>query len=150
MTTATRMPTRTKVREQDTWDLSSLFENDGSWEQDFGRFQRQAKGYTKFRGKLSRSAKDLAECLRFDSRLERLAERLGTYAFLRTTEDQTNSDYQRMLGRFQNAATRASEAASFIRPELLSISSSRITKFLKSREMQLFALWFRFAPDGWN
>ena len=140
MTTAKRLPARAKVKEQDTWDLSSLFENDRAWEQAFGRFQRQAKGYGKYRGKLSRSAKDLAACLRFDSRLERLAERLGTYAFLRTTEDQTNSDYQRMLGRFQNAATRASEAASFIRPELLSISSSRITKFLKSREMQLFAL----------
>jgi oligoendopeptidase F len=150
MTTVKRLPARAKAREQDTWDLSSLFENDGAWERDFGRLQRQAKGYAKFRGKLSRSAKDLADCLRFDSRLERLAERLGTYAFLRTTEDQTNSDYQRMLGRFQNAATRASEAASFIRPELLSISSVRITKFLKSREMQPFALGverlLRFKP----
>ena len=150
MTTAKRLPVRAKVREQDTWDLSSLFEDDGSWEEDFGRFQREINRYTRFRGKLSRSAQNMAACLRFDSRLDRLAERLGTYAFLRTTEDQTNSDYQRMLGRFQNAATRAGEAASFIRPELLSISSARITKFLKSREMKPFALaverLLRFKP----
>jgi oligoendopeptidase F len=150
MTTAKRLPARAKTKEQDTWDLSSLTESDMSWEQEFSRFQRQATGYAKFRGKLGRSAKDLADCLRFDSRLERLAERIGTYAFLRTTEDQTNSDYQRMMGRFQNAATRASEAASFIRPELLSISNSRIRKFLKSREMQPFALGverlLRFKP----
>ncbi len=150
MTSAKRLPSRTKVKKEDTWDLSSLYADDEAWERDFRRFQQQAKGYAKFRGKLGQSAKHLADCLRFDSRLDRLAEKVGTFAFLRTTEDQTNSDTQRMLGRFQNAATRASEAASFIRPEILAISRSRITQFLKSREMQPFALGverlLRFKP----
>ncbi len=82
-----------------------------------------------------RSAKNLANCLSFDARLDRTGERIGTYAFLRTSEDQANSDYQRMKGRYQHAATRASEAASFIRPEILAIPAQKMRTFLRSREL---------------
>ena len=34
------------------------------------------------------------------------AKRLGTYAFLKTAEDTANSTYQRMIGRYRNAASR--------------------------------------------
>ena len=64
--------------------------------------------------------------LQFDAAVDRAAERLGNYAFLRTaTEDQADSTYQRMKGRFQAAATKAGEAASFIRPELMAIPRVR-------------------------
>ena len=82
------LPSRNKVKEPDTWDLSSLYADDGAWEKDFEKFQKQAAGYDRYRGKLAESSKTLAECLRFDYRLDRLGERLGTYAFLKTTEDQ--------------------------------------------------------------
>ena len=75
--------------------------------------------------KLGENAETLAACLKFDSQLDRLGERLGVYAFLKTTEDQTNSQYQRMLGRFENVATRAAEAASYIRPELLALPTKQ-------------------------
>ena len=68
------------------------------------------------RGKLGDSAETLAECLEFDIEFDRAGERLGTYAFLKTAEDTANSDYQRMNGRYRNAASRAGQAASYIRP----------------------------------
>ena len=114
-----RIPDRSRVKPSDTWDLSSLFASDQAWETSFRKLQRDVKQYEKYRGKLSSSAKTLAECLKFDSKFDLLAERLGIYAFLKTSEDQSNSDYQRMMGRFQSVAAKASEAASFIRPELL-------------------------------
>ena len=63
----------------------------------------------------------LAACLQFDAAIDRAGERLGVYAFLKTAEDQGNSDYQRMKGRYQHVATQAAEAASFIRPEIMAI-----------------------------
>jgi hypothetical protein len=68
-------------------------------------------------GPADESAKTLAACLKFDAEVDRIGERLGAYAFLRTAEDQANSAYQRMLGRFQTVATQAGRLASFIRPE---------------------------------
>ena len=111
MSNVKTLPARGTVKVGDTWDLSSLFASDDDWENTFKQFEKQIPQFEKHRGKLGESAKALAACLRFDSDLDRLAERLGTYAFLKTTEDQTNSVYQRMNGRFQNVAVRAGEAA---------------------------------------
>ena len=61
-------------------------------------------------------------------------------AFLKTSEDQGDSDYQRMKGRFQAAAMKASEAASFIRPELMAIPVDRINVLLAAPELSAWRL----------
>src|SRR5207249_2664569 len=95
----------------------------------------QIAGYEKFRGKLRESASTLAELLKFDSEFERLGERLGVYAFLKTAEDQANSDYQRMKGRYQHVATKAAEASAWIRPEILAIPQETMAGFLRAPEL---------------
>ncbi len=72
----------------------------------------------------------LAACMKFDAEFERAGERLGTYAFLRTSEDQANSDAQRMKGRYEHVATQAAEAASYIRPEVMAIPTEKIERFV--------------------
>ncbi|OUT68067.1 MAG: oligoendopeptidase F [Planctomycetaceae bacterium TMED10] len=127
-----KLPARNRVNKADCWDLSSLFPSDAAWEKAFKRWQKQIPEYTNFRGTLSKSGAALAACLDFDSRVERAAEKLEYYAFLKTAEDSTNNTYQNMLGRFRNAAQDAEELASYIRPELLAISSAKMKKLLAS------------------
>ena len=134
------LPQRSQVKTEDTWDLSSLFPDDDAWEKAFLRFEKQIPKYSPYRGTLGESAQALATCLKFDSKLDRQAERLGVYAFLKMSEDQTDSAYQRMVGRYQNAATRASEAGSFIRPEVMAIPSKKMQKFLAAPELKHFRL----------
>ncbi len=114
-------PKRSEVPTDDTWDLSSLYPNDAAWQEAIPELERLIDGFAEFQGTLSQSAARLAQCLDHDVRTDRLAERIGTYAFLKTTEDQANSTYQAFQARYQNLATRAGQAASFIRPEILSI-----------------------------
>ena len=135
-----RLPARSEVAEADTWDLSKLFASDQDWETGFQEWESRIDGYASFRGRLSESPEILAECLAFDSQLDRLGERLGNYAYLRTTEDQTQGDYQRMIGRFQNMATRASEAGSYIRPEILAIDDSRWESYMEAPELAPYHL----------
>ncbi|MEE2826872.1 MAG: oligoendopeptidase F [Planctomycetota bacterium] len=135
-----RLPNRDEVAESDTWDLSKLYPSDDDWETAFGQWESRIDGYEAFRGTLSESPNQLAECLAFDSELERLGERLGNYAYLRTTEDQTNSHYQRMIGRFQNVATRAGEASSYIRPEILAIDEGQWDVMIDSPELAPYRL----------
>ena len=134
------LPPRSKVKEADRWDLSSLFKNDAEWEKAFSRWEEQIPGYSKFRGKLGESAEMLSACLQFDASIDRAGERLGVYAFLRTAEDQANSDYQRMKGRYQHAATKAAEESSFIRPEIMSIPQRTLDEFLAARELEEWRL----------
>ena len=140
MSKTKRLPLRSKVKEHDTWDLSSLYEDDADWDKSLKKFEKCVAGYEKFRGTLGRSAESLARCLKFDSDSDRLAERLGVYAFLKTSEDQAKDTYQAMLARYQNVAARAGQAASFIRPEILSLSTAKLKKFIGSKALAPYRL----------
>lgn len=134
------LPKRSEVNPADTWDLASLFPSDEAWEAAFAKFERQIAGYCRFQGKLAESAKTLAACLRFDLGLDRLGDRLGTYAFLRASEDTTNMQYQRMEGRCIGAASRAAQASSYIRPEILAIPRVQIRAMIAEKALAPYRL----------
>ncbi len=150
MSKTKRLPQRRKVREQDTWDLASLYKNDAAWDTEFRKWEKRISRFGKFRGTLGQSAKQLAACLKFDVEFDRVADRLGTYAFLRTAEDTGDSEAQAMLARFTNAASRASQAASFIQPEIMAIADSKMKRLLGNRLLANFRLqlerWLRYKP----
>jgi len=135
-----KSPTRKEVPTGDTWDLTTLYANDVDWEKDFKKYEKEHKGYSSFEGKLRDSAETILECLKFDTKMDRLAERIGTYAFLKTTEDQSNSHYQGLVARFQNLASNASQLASYIRPELLAIPKARMDEFMKTECLKPYLL----------
>jgi oligoendopeptidase F len=116
----------------DTWDLASLFASDAAWEAAFADWAGQIDKYAQYRGQLGRSAETLAALLRFDTAFDRLGDRVGTYAFLKETEDVSNSTYQGMKARYIGVAARAAEAASYIRPEILSIPDDTIRGVIAS------------------
>ncbi len=140
MTKIVRLPARSQVKPENTWDLSSLYADDAAWERDFKKLSSLIEGYAKFQGKLGESAESLAACLKFDSDFERLGDRLGNYAFLKTTEDQAESRYQELQGRFQGLATRASQAASFIQPEILAIPNKQMQAMLAEKPLKPYLL----------
>jgi len=144
------LPDRQDVATQDCWDLSSLYEDNTGWESDFAKLESMIATFESFQGRLGESAQTLAEALDFDRDFDRIAERLGTFAFLKTTEDQADSDAQAMKARFQNLAVRAGQAASFMRPELLAIDESKMSAFLDDEVLQPYRLQLerviRFRP----
>lgn len=130
-----RLPQRGKVRAEDTWDLSSLYANAADWEKDLERLSSKIQGFAEYRGTLAQNPARLARFLAFSEDLDRLAERLGTYAFLRTSEDTSDSVAQGMYLRYMSVATKADQESSFARPEILGIPSTKMKKFLSSREL---------------
>ncbi|MGA2497271.1 MAG: oligoendopeptidase F [Tepidisphaeraceae bacterium] len=147
---AKTLPKRAEAKVEDTWDLSPLFKSDQEWEDAFKLWESRISGYDQYRGKLAQDAATLAQCMKFDADLDRAGERLGNYAQLKSVQDQTNSDYQRMRGRFGQASTKAAEAGSWIRPELMAIPSERMDQFLAAPELAEWKLALqrilRFRP----
>lgn len=140
MSSIKQLPPRSKVKTADTWDLTSLFASDDDWEKAFTAWEKQMTGYAPFQNHLADDAATLAACLKFDEDFDRAGERLGTYAHLKTTEDTTDSRYQRMQGRYINIAGRAAEVASYIRPEILAIPGAKIKQFLAAPELKPYRL----------
>jgi oligoendopeptidase F len=145
-----KLPSRSEVKESDTWDLSRLYPNDKAWEKGFAAWQKQFDGYAAFQGKLGESAETLAECIKFDLDVSRAADRLGVYAHLKVSGDQSDSVYQRMMGRYSQAATKAGQASSFIRPEILAIPQAKMDEYLASPALAPYKLllerMLRFKP----
>ncbi|HVT27633.1 MAG TPA: oligoendopeptidase F, partial [Lacipirellulaceae bacterium] len=135
-----KLPARKQVKPADTWDLASLFKSDDDWERAFTAWEKQIPRYEKFRGTLGDGPAALVKLFEFDRDFDRAAERLGTYAHLKTTEDMADSRYQRMLGRYEHAATLAAEAASFIRPEILALPDKKLSEYLEAKPLQPFKL----------
>ncbi len=135
-----QLPARSEVRESDTWDLVRLYPDDGAWEKDFAKWEKRIAGFARFQGKLAEGVETLVDCLKFDRDFDRLGERLGTYAFLKTAEDATNSNYQRMQGRYMNVASQAAQGASFIRPEILRIPAAHLREMLAQKCLAPFRL----------
>ena len=140
MSTVVRLPQRSEVPESDTWDLTLLYKTDADWEAAFKKFDGMIDGYQQFKGKLAGDAKTLAACLKFDGELERLGEQLGNYAFLRMAEDQTNGDYQKLMARLQSVATKAGEAGSYIRPEIMEIDDAKLSELMQHPDLEMYQL----------
>ena len=129
------IPKRSQLKARDTWDLSPLFKSDTGWERAYNKLEAMVPEYEDFRGTLRTSAKQIQACLDFDTKFEKLADALGTYASLKAAENVADSTYQGMLARFTYLVTQASEAASFIAPELRGIPKKTMDRFLASKEL---------------
>ena len=85
--TADRVPTRAEVPAADTWDLASLFPDRRRLGGRVRRVGEDARRLHPVPRPAGESADVLAECLRFDTAADRLGDRVGTYAFLKSSED---------------------------------------------------------------
>src|SRR5947209_11271664 len=131
MSTAT-LPARSEMPAADTWDLSRLFAGPPDWETTYAEWVELIDGYARFRGRLGESVETLGECLDFDTACDRLGDRVQTYASLRESEDTADAAAQAMRAKMLSAASKAAQAASYIRPEILAIPEDRMTEFLRS------------------
>ncbi|HNV46477.1 MAG TPA: oligoendopeptidase F [Spirochaetota bacterium] len=112
---------RAEQRPGDTWDLSPLFTGADEWEALFARVERDSARYAEFRGRLGESPATLAAALEFDLALSRDAERIYTFAHLKSDEDKTDQTALALYERASALFTRLSELSSFMTPELQAI-----------------------------
>jgi len=143
MAKAQQIPKRSDVKAEDTWDLTKVFKSEAAWERGFKQLEKMIPRFERFRGKLGKSAKTLRACCDYETEVEKLAEKLGVYVFLKSTEDVANSTYQGMVARFTWLATRANEATSWMAPEIQAIPKQKMDAMLKDKALEPY----RFALE---
>lgn len=134
------LPTRSQVKKGDTWDLTQLFKSDAAWQKSFKKMEKDIAGYEKFRGKLGNGPKVVRACFDFNVEFDKSAEVLGSYAFLKQSEDVTNSTYQGMVQQFTYVVTKAGEIASYIAPELQSLPKKKLDSYIKSATLKPYCI----------
>nr|MDO8111593.1 oligoendopeptidase F [Candidatus Sigynarchaeota archaeon] len=150
MPTSIEIPLRGDIPEQDKWDLTPLFKDDGTWDALFTEVENAIPQYAGFKGHLRNSARALKNALDFDQSMSRKLDRLSTYASLRYDEDTTNQIYAGLHGRIQNLYRRVAEMSSFMAPEIQAIPDATIQKFLLESDLRPYRFFLenivRFKP----
>ncbi len=134
------IPARSEIAVEDTWDLSRLFPGDAEWEKGLEELERRIPLFQRYAGTLGESAEALKNCLDKLLETERLEERLGYYAHLRTNEDVGNDSHQERFSRYMRIATRFSAETSYITPEIQEIPDETMKSFLASAELEEYRI----------
>ena len=145
-----RIPERKDIPEKHKWDLLHLFSSEDHWNSLFEEIEKEIGRYGSFKGRLSESAELFREAVEFDLFISRTIDRLFTYAHLKSDEDTTNQFYLGMLQRIMNLATRASESASYLTPEIQSIPDDLIAGYCEDPVIQKLSFYvqkiLRYKP----
>jgi len=133
-TETTTLPAREEIEEKYKWDITHIYSGENLWEEDFNFIENNIDNYKKFEGKLSVSADELFQCLKFDDSIGIKLERLHLYAYLAKDVDLRAAKYQAMNDRIMSLFVKVSSANSFIKPEILSIPEEKLFKMIDNFE----------------
>ncbi|MDR2193399.1 MAG: oligoendopeptidase F [Treponema sp.] len=145
-----RIPARSEIAIQDTWDLSTLFVTDAAWHTALVEFETMTAKIPAFQGTLGQSAENLADWLDFAQELGVLEERLGYYAELRQSEDEGDGAARTMNGKYMMAGARAAAASAWETPEIQAIPDAVMQTFLRHPRIAEYRIYLqkllRFKP----
>ncbi|MDR3276165.1 MAG: oligoendopeptidase F [Treponema sp.] len=137
----TKIPNRSEVEPRNTWDLSTLFASDDAWSAALEVLEQLGGKIPAFKGSLGKSAESLADFLDFYRDLGILEERLGTYAQLRTTEDEGDGKARTMLGKFMMADTGIQAALSWATPEIQAVPDADMGVYLSHGRLRDYRIY---------
>lgn len=115
-------PTRSDIPQQQTWDLTHLYETEASFEEALAHVSQQASNFeAQYAGKLH----DAATVIAAIEQLEALRKQLvliGTYANLHHSVEQTSTEHQMRAGAVGTAFAKIGAQTSFVQSDLLQLT----------------------------
>ncbi len=124
-----RLPKRSEVPEQSTWNLADIFESDEAWTAENEALKGESAGIAAFRGKLGESAEDLLCFFRKRDELSVRIAKLYTYASCKSDQDTADSVYLDMKNKAFATIMGIMSASAFADPEIMTISEDTLNLF---------------------
>jgi oligoendopeptidase F len=127
---STALPKRAALPKAHTWDVEAIFKDDKSWDAAFAVASGAIDALAAYRGRLGESGAVLLAFLQLHDAQAPEIRRIYAYASLNADADTANQRYASMQGRASALYARFGEAISFVSPELLALSSVRISELM--------------------
>lgn len=128
------MPARSEIDDKFKWAVNDIYSSDEAWEKDYNSILELTGQPSELKGRMGESAGMLYKALKEYEQVEYITERVYVYAFMKYYEDTGNSKYQEMSGKAQMAAMKVSEKYAFLEPELISIGTDVLDKYISEDE----------------
>ena len=121
---------RAAIPKRYLWDLSHLYPDWGSWEDDLERAEELMERYRAFQGTLADGPERILEACRLSDDLGQLAYRVYRYPGLMQNQDTRNNEIQARLGNVQILFAKFQQATAWYAPELLRIPETTMKSWL--------------------
>jgi oligoendopeptidase F len=137
---------RSDIPQRYKWDISKIFSSIKEWENAFLEIKPESEKnkwneILSYKGKLKDSAQILAICLENYFDIYRKIEKLFTYAHLYLDENLANDEAKHVYGLISNLYSDFLTHVSWIEPEILSIDTNLLKKYLKDNVMHDFVFY---------
>ncbi len=132
------LPERKDIPVELTWDLTLIYPDSDAWEKDFIRLDELVKDFNAYRGKLSESAVILNDAIAALDNMERLLEKLYTYAHLKHDEDTAEPAAKSLENRASGKAAAISAECAWFEPELLAIDDEKMQSMLSEKVLAFY------------
>lgn len=129
-----KIPARSEVPEEFTWNLKDIYESDDAWFADYEEQKKLPGRLAAFAGRLGESAATLLAYLRLDDEIGLALSRLHGYASRKGDEDVGNGFYQDMRGKATSLWVAVSSAGAFATPEIMAIPEETLEKWYKEEK----------------
>ncbi len=128
------IPKRSEISKEDKWNIELLFKNEEEWEQALASITKGGEEILKYKQAFSKpeeiDAETLLACLKASVEVDRIAEKVGNYAFLMKSSNEGEPANIERLSKFMMTVTELSAATSWLMPAIMKIPESKIRKWI--------------------
>jgi len=125
---------RDQISEKYKWDLSLIYNDEDKWTLDYLAVESIIPKFKNYKGRVMVSADGLYEIVNLSFETSRKLEKLYMYAHLNYDSDTSVNKYQVLVGKVQNLYKKYDEETTFIGPEILKSSYSKVKEYYNEFE----------------
>lgn len=138
-----KIPERSEVPVQYTWNTDDLFVSDEAWQAAFDAVQAKVPQLAAYAGRLSESAAVLYEFLKLDQELSDEFSPVANYAQRKYDQDTREPRYQAMAGKVSSLMVALRSATAFELPEIMKLEDETLEQFYRDEPaLELYRLSF--------
>lgn len=144
---------RGQVAEKDRWNVEALYPSLEEWTKDFNSMKEGStlwKQLISYKGKLQDGPGEIGQFLKIYFNLDRLLNKLYTYAALRHHEDMAHDGHKQCYLQVTQLMHAFLQQVAWMEPELLQIPSEKMSRFLKDGQLAQYKIYLekivRFKP----
>lgn len=126
-----KLKNRSEIDQKYKWNIEAMYEDDSSWEKDIEEALTLTEYFAKYQGKLTESARTLAEALQEKDEIWQKLEKAYVFARMKLDEDNRVAKQQSMHDKINSVIARAAASMSFFTPELLSASEETLLSYIE-------------------
>ncbi|MFO7166880.1 MAG: oligoendopeptidase F [Chloroflexota bacterium] len=131
MAEAQKVPRRSEIPVEYTWDLTTVYADDSAWEQDIAALEQLLPEATALAGSVAQSAASLLKTLTLRDQIWTKLEQIYIYANRRHDSDSGDPTGQELADRAGSLVAKVSGALAFIDPEILAVPEETLRAWLR-------------------